>query len=55
MEGLIFGIFTVFSHILHTIGEIRTRNEKFHALIQFDFKAAHIKPFSVSRIFYSKI
>ena len=45
----------VFSHILHTIGEIKTRNEKFDAVIQFDFKAAQIKPFSVSRIFYSKI
>ena len=42
----------IFTHIAYIE---RTLNEKSHAVIQFDFKAAQIKPFSVSRIFYSKI
>ena len=42
-----------FSHIFHTIGEIKTGNARSHALIQFDLPSFDQKILS-SRIFYSK-
>ena len=45
----------IFTHI-HTIGEIKTGNARFHIVHRFSLiYTALIKTFSVSTIFYSKI
>ena len=33
----------IFTHILYTIGEIKTGNARFHALFQFDFSTGVVR------------